>query len=114
MNSTKLVESFVILNSTPKIQMEAFARNVNNQEKFITDLSVKVFDLPKRDRTVKQLENELTAIFIKRIGVPGLVSSFFSGLVDKSGPIEGIKKNVIQKACVKMGFKHPDSVTSNH
>jgi hypothetical protein len=109
MKANKLVEAFVVLNSTPQMQVEAFLRNVNNTERFITELTVAVFRLPNKTRTFKQLENELALMFVKKLGLWGTISAILVGLRDKNGPIDGIQKSVITKACVKMGYLNPIS-----
>jgi hypothetical protein len=106
-NTNKLVEAFVVSNSTPQMQVECFLRNVNNTEKFLTDLTVAVFGLPKKERSFAQLQTELTQLFIKELGILGVVSAFFSGLTDTYGPIQGIQKAVAYKACIKMGLSSP-------
>jgi hypothetical protein len=107
MKANKLVEAFVVINSTPQMQVEAFLRNLNNTENFIIDLTVTVFRLPNQERTLKQLENELTMMFIKKLGFWGTMSAVLTGLNDKSGPFDGAQKSVIIKACVKMGYINP-------
>jgi hypothetical protein len=110
MKASKLVEAFVVVNSTPQMQIDAFLRNVNDTERFITDLAVTVFRLPKKERTFRQLENELSMMFIKKLGLWGTISAVFSGLRDQSGPMEGVQKSVIYKACIKMGYLNPVSL----
>ena len=107
MNSNKLVEAFVTKNSTPQMQMETFLKNVNNPVKFLIDLSVMVFRLPEKDRTFQELEKELTFLFMKKLGIWGTTRAMVSGLTDADGPIEGIQKSIISKACIKMGLFNP-------
>jgi hypothetical protein len=107
MNSDKLVEAFVMKNSTPLMQMEAFSRNPNNTEMLVVDLSEKVFRLPKKTRTYAQLEKDLTQLFFKELGMFGAAKAIFSGLYDESGPIQGVQKSVIKNACLKMGYQNP-------
>jgi hypothetical protein len=107
MNSNKLVEAFVTANSTPLMQMETFLRNINNPEKFLVDLSVLVFRLPRKNRTFPELEKELTALFMKKLGLWEMLKAMVSGLIDPAGPIEGIQKTIITRACCKMGLNLP-------
>lgn len=107
MKSNKLVEAFVIRNSTPLMQMEAFSRNMNNPEQFVVELSVLVFRLPARERTYQQFEKELTLLFFKRLGIWGSLTAILAGIYDKSGPVEGVRKSVISNACIKMGYLNP-------
>lgn len=107
MKSDKLVEAYVIRNSTPQMQMEVFSRNLNNTEKLVVELSAMVFRLPKKERTLKQLEKELSSMFIRRLGVWGTLSAIAAGIYDKHGPIEGIQKSIISRACLKMGYLNP-------
>jgi hypothetical protein len=109
MKSDKLVEAFVIKNSTPMMQMEVFSKNLNDTEQLVIDLSVMVFRLPKRERTLKQLEKELSSLFVKHLGLWGTLSAVASGMYDKSGPLEGVQKSIISKACLKMGYLNPVS-----
>jgi hypothetical protein len=109
MKADKLVEAFVVLNSTPQMQIEAFLRNVNDTESFVKELTVAVFRLPNKDRTFKQLEKELASLFVKKLGLWGTVSAIITGLRDRSGPLDGIQKSIISKACVKMGYINPVS-----
>jgi hypothetical protein len=107
MKSDKLVEAFVIKNSTPLMQMEAFSRNPNDTERLVVELSEQVFRLPKKDRTFEQLEKDLTALFFKELGMLGAAKAIISGLSDESGPIQGVQKSVIKNACLKMGYQNP-------
>lgn len=107
MKADKLVEAFVVVNSTPQMQIEALLRNVNDNERFLTELTVKVFRLPKKKRTFIQLKNELALMFVRQLGMWGTVSAVFSGLLDKSGPMEGVQISLINRACKKMGYVNP-------
>jgi UDP-glucose 6-dehydrogenase len=108
MKASKLVEAFVVTNSTPQMQIEHFLRNVNEPDKFLTDLTVAVFRLPKKERTFDQLHSELAQLFVKKLGLWGAISAIFTGLIDESGPMEGVQKAVAYKACIKMGYLAPD------
>jgi hypothetical protein len=107
MNSNKLVEAFVMKNSTPLMQMEAFSKNPNDTEKLVVELSEQVFCLPNNNRTFCQLEKDLKQLFFKELGWLGVVKSIFLGLTDKNGPFEGVQKSVIINACLKMGYLNP-------
>jgi len=56
---------------------------------------------------MKELEKELTALFIKKLGLKRTVYAVLSGLMDSDGPIEGIAKSIITKACRLMGYRNP-------
>ncbi len=109
MNSDKLVEAFVMKNSTPLMQMDAFSRNPNDTEKLVIDLSEQVFRLPQKNRTFSQLEKELTQLFFKELGMLGVMKAIVTGLSDESGPVQGVQKSVILNACLKMGYSSPVS-----
>jgi hypothetical protein len=109
MKANKLVEAFVVVNSTPQMQVEAFLRNADDTEKCIIDLAVTVFRLPKKERSFGQLKKELARMFVSKLGLWGTLSAIFAGLRDESGPMEGAKKSVIHKACLKMGYLNPVS-----
>jgi len=46
---------------------------------------------------MKELEKELTALFIKKLGGKGEIYAVLSGLVDSGGFIVGIAKSIITK-----------------
>lgn len=107
MKSDKLIEAYVTANSTPQIQIDTYLNNVGNTEAFIIEIVAIVFRLPKKDRTYKEMENDLTQLFIKRLGLWGTFLAAIAGIMDKSGPIEGVKKSIINKACARMGYRYP-------
>jgi hypothetical protein len=107
MTADKLVEAFVVRNSTPQAQIECFLRNANDNDKFFTELTSTVFRLPEKERKFKDLEGELAPMFMKKLGLLGTASAIFAGMFDKSGPYEGVKKALIYRACIKMGFISP-------
>ena len=109
MNSNQLMAAIVMANSTSLMQVKSVLRYVNEPIKIEIDLSEKVFRLPKKNRTMEDLEKELTAMFIKKLGVMGTAYAVLSGLVDANGPTEGITKSIITKAVRLMGYKNPVS-----
>jgi len=109
MNSNQLMSAIVMTNSTPLMQVKSGLRHVSDPDKIEIDLTEQVFRLPKKKRTMKELEKELTALFIKKLGFTGTVYAVLSGLVDVDGPTEGIAKSIITKACRLMGYRNPVS-----
>ncbi len=107
MNSNQLMAAIVMANSTSLMQVKSGLRYVSDPERIEIDLSEKVFRLPRKDRTMKDLEKDLTALFMKKLGVMGTVYAVLSGLVDAAGPTEGITKSIITKAVRLMGYKNP-------
>jgi hypothetical protein len=107
MKVDKFVEAIVIANSTPQIQVDTYLNNVGNTESYSVEMAVTVFRMPKKDRTYKEMKDEMTQMFIKQLGLWELIMATLSGLKDKAGPIEGIQKSVIAKACLKMGYRNP-------
>jgi hypothetical protein len=109
MRSDKLIEAYITTNSTPQIQLDTYLNNIGNTDKFIVEIVAIVFRLPKKKRTYKEMEADLTQLFMSRLGVWEILLATLAGLKDSSGPIEGIKKKIIIKACTKMGYKNPFS-----
>jgi hypothetical protein len=107
MKADKLIEAIVTANSTPQMQLDSFLRHINDTDEFIIDLVTIVFRLPKKKRTFREMENELTDLFFKQLGLWGSFLATIYGIHDKSGPVEGIKKSIIKRACRKMGFIDP-------
>jgi hypothetical protein len=107
MKSDKLIEAYITTNSTPQIQLDTYLNNVGNTEQFIIEIVTVVFRLPKKQRTYQEMESELTQLFMRRLSVWEILLATLSGLKDSSGPIEGIKKSIIIKACTKMGYINP-------
>ena len=107
MKSNKLVEAIVTANSTPQIQMKLLLRNIQNPVQFLIELTVLVFRLPEKERTFLALEKELSLFFMKKLGLWGVLKATIIGIIDADGPIEGIQKAVITKACFKMGLRNP-------
>lgn len=107
MKSDKLIEAIITVNSTPQIQLDTYMSNVGDTEKFSIDLTTIVFRLPKKERTYKEMENELTQMFMRRLGILEIMSATLMGMTDEAGPIEGVKKAIIIKACTKMGYRNP-------
>ncbi len=109
MNSNQLMAAIVMANSTSLMQVKSGLRHVIDPDKIEIDLTEKVFRLPKKNRTMKELEKELTALFIKKLGFKRTVYAVLSGLMDSDGPAEGIAKSIITKACRLMGYRDPVS-----
>ncbi len=107
MKSDKLVEAFVTVNSTPYMQIQAFLRHVDSTDDFVNDLTSSVFKLNPKHRTYLELQRELTHLFLKNLGVSGTLLATLKGILDKDGPVEGIKKSIISCACERMGYKNP-------
>jgi hypothetical protein len=107
MKSDKLIEAYITTNSTPQIQLDTYLNNIGDTEKFIVEIVAIVFRLTKKERTYKEMEAELTQLFMRRLGVWEILLATLTGLMDSSGPIEGVKKMIIIKACTKMGYKNP-------
>jgi hypothetical protein len=107
MTSDKLVEAFVTTNSTPQMQLDAFLRHINDTDKFTVDLVTTVFDLPVKNRTYKEMQEELSRLFVSKLSIFQLMAAVVTGFFDNNGITDGIKKSVIIKACSKMGYKNP-------
>ena len=107
MKSDKLVEAIVTSNTTIAMQLAAFSKSVNDPLKVAVELSVQLFGLPRKDRTFKELEKELTMLLVKRLGFLGVMKSIAKGMVASGGPVEGMKKHLIADACRKMGLTIP-------
>jgi len=109
MNSNQLMSAIVMANSTPLMQIKSGLRHASDPDRIEIDLTEQVFRLPKKKRTMKELEKEITALFIKKLGVKRTIYAVLSGLMDNDGPIDGIAKSIITKACWLMGYRNPVS-----
>jgi len=109
MNSNQLMAAIVMANSTSFMQVKSGLKNVSDPDKIEIALTEQVFRLPKKNRTMKELEKELTALFINKLGFRGTAYAVLSGFMDGDGPTEGIAKSIITKACRLMGYHTPAS-----
>ena len=84
-------------NSTPLMQVKSGLWHASNPDRIEIDLTERNFRLPIKNRIMKELEKELTALFIKKLGGKGEIYAVLSGLVDSGGFIVGIAKSIITK-----------------